>query len=416
MEKKMSVSKKTRIGKEEKRYQGKPVVLAIVLAIVLACACSKNYKEIPGAGHIAVTITPIEIVGSRTIEEALTVIGYHPPLDELYLLLFPEDGTHFLGIFDITAGKMKKKIPLRRGGFQSPTDCYSPRHMQFVNGRYFLVDQWDKILVFDKDFNHLFSSMFHQFRYFIDFFNHQDRTCFLFGKTKYTGDEKYLGCRFQVYELPERKKPRHIETLHESPMNKTVGCLNTKEEKKKYYQGELFPHHYGFAKNGKLYWSDVTKNQYFIHDPGKGETARVPLLYLKKKRFTKKDAVKAGSYMNRYNEKDFFKKFGKKFVYLPYPEDQYYFGLYDIGSDKIGIVGAVDLDRVEIRLDIFDTGHRYIESVRLPVGKPFLKSLEDFAFEGFKTYIDIDKGVLIQSAIREDDGNLFVRITTFRRK
>lgn len=404
------------IIEERSGYDRKKQAFLVFLFIILTCACSKNYKEIPGAGNIEVTITPMEIVNRQKIEKTYGMIGYNPRLNELYLLLLPEDGAHVIGIFDTSAGKMKKKIPLRSGAFQSPTDCYNPRYVQFLNDRYYLVDQWNKILVFDNDFNHLYSSMFHHFRYFMNFFTHQDRTCFFFGKMKYSGDEKYIGCRYGMYELPERKKPKHIETLHESQMYKNVFHRNTKYEKNNDYKGQLFPHHYGFAKNGKLYWSDVTKKQYFVHDLEKQETSRVPLLYLKKKQFTKKDAVKAGSYMNSFFEKRALKKYGKKYVYLPFPGDRYYFGLYDTGSDKIGIVGDIDLDRIEIRLDIFDTNHRYIESIRLPVGKPYLRSLEDISFESYTIYIDIDKGILILDENREDDDNLFVRIITFKRK
>jgi hypothetical protein len=74
-------------------------------------------------------------------------------------------------IIDIDRLNILKTVELPAGDFQSPTEYFSPVHVEFIDNRYYVVDQFEKIVVYDQNFNHLYSSMYHQLRFFIDILN-----------------------------------------------------------------------------------------------------------------------------------------------------------------------------------------------------------------------------------------------------
>jgi hypothetical protein len=392
----------------------KKILLSFVIIIVLF-SCSKGIGELKEVEKVEIKTVPIEIIKEQEIE-AFFIMGYNASAKELYLRLFREGKHHVVGIIDTDTGKVKRKFLLRSGTFQSPTDCYNPNYMQFLNDRYYVVDHSDKILIFDKDLNYLYSSMFHGFRYYIDFFTHEGQLSFVFGKMTMSNNEKTMGCLNQLYILPQDKRPELSKTLFKTSID-FVGYLNTKDEKKLYYSGELFGAAFGFAKDGKIYLSDTAKPQYFLYDLRTRETTRIPLAYLKKKKFSQEDADKAGKYRNGFVEKQVMKMAGKKFVYLPNPGDIFYFGLYDVGKNKIGIIGDVNLDEIKIRLDVFGTDYKYIESIWLPTGRGFFERLKGSPTVGaFYLCFDVDNGDYAFYERREDDEEAVVKLLKFKKK
>jgi hypothetical protein len=257
--------------------------------------------------------------------------------------------------------------------------------------------------------------MFHGLRFFIDFFIKEGQLSFVFGKYTYYNNEKNLRCSSQLYILPPNKKPELSKTLFKTSID-SLQYLNTKGEKNFIYVGELLGSAFGFAKEGKIYLSDVTKPQYFSYDLKTREMSRIPLYYLKERKFSKEDAIKTGKYRNEFAEKSIMKMHGVKLKYLPNPSGIFYFGLYDVGENKIGIIGDVNLNEIKIRLDVFGTDYKYFESIWLPTGKGFFESVKARPASGTSSlWFDIDNGIYAFRDWREDDGEVLIKLLKFKK-
>jgi len=381
--------------------------------LVLVCCNNPSEIEVKNIDNFNIKIVSSEIVKEKTFE-ALSILGYDFNNKELYLNMATGNFEHhLLGVFDVDDIKKERKIKISKGTTQSPSDCYFPTYMQHENGKYYIVDQYDKIMVFDENFKFVRSSMFNKFRYFIDFYFKNGSEFFLIGILKVTNG-KNKSFEFAQYQLSELKRPKHVNTLFETSYE-GVGYLNTKEEKKRFFKGALFPSPFGFEKNGKVYWSDSTKPYYYFYDLSKDEIGKVGLTYLKERVFSKKEAAIAGMYKNKYEGEKFKKKFGSEFVYLPFKGNAYYWGLYDVGMNKIGIIGDIDLDNFKIRLDIFTTSYKYVESYLLPVGWGFFNSLSNSPYSMPKMYFDWDNRIYLYHDRTEEDEENCVKYIKFKK-
>jgi hypothetical protein len=388
--------------------------LLILIVLIFVSSCSKKFETLEESEEVKLKISKISILKENTYD-ASYIVGFNRNSKEFYLNLFNKPLNFFkIGIIDVNTGEIKKEFKLSRGSFQSPTDCYSPTYMQQLGDRFYLYDQHHKIMVFNKNLKYLSSSMLHKFHVFVDFFQFQKEIYFFLGKYVYHPNGKSIKFSYDVYQFLDIEKPKHIETLFKSTY-KSQSYLNSREEKKYYFEGNLLPKAFGFEKDGKLFWSDVTQPRYFAYDLKEQKTTLIPLNYLNKKRFTEEDATIAGRYRNTYEEKSIQKKFGRKIKYLPYPGDIYYFGIYDVGKGKIGILGDINLETLEIRLDLFTTQHKYLESIIFPAGYGTFEKINYSHYCTEKTVIDIDSGIYIFSDKEEVDEQNIVRFIKFKK-
>ncbi len=263
-------------------------------------------------------------------------------------------------VFSTNDGKLLKEIKLNKGDITSPSLLSAPTYIQSLDENYFIYDLTEKIAVFDKDFNWKFSSRFHSNRNFIDFFKDKQRFYFLLG----AWSRKYNG----------------------------------------------------FEKGGKLLYTITTENKYFIYNLENKKEKSINLSYLKGKIFETDDAQKAGYYRSDGLEEERYLKTGLKINYVPYDKEIYHLGMYDVGIDKIGIVGDINLSEMQIRLDIlnFEIGE-YFESIKFPIGKNFLKGISKFGPQFRPSFFDYAKGVYIWEDKDENNLESITILTKFKR-
>lgn len=317
-------------------------------------------------------------------------------------------------VFSTNNGNLLKEIKLNKGDIASPSLLSSPTYIQFLDENYFIYDLNAKITVFDKDFNWKFSSRFHSDRNFIDFFKDKQKICFILGAL--SRKRKFSDFNIETNE---------IQTDNNNIVKKTGKIHSFSEERKRHLKikdgvrvlgiNYFTPAVYGFEKKGKLLYTITTKNKYFIYDLKNKKEKPIDLSYLKGRIFKADDAQKAGYYRSDGWEERRLKN-GLKINYVPYDKEIYHLGMYDVGIDKIGFVGDINLSEMQIRLDIlnFETGE-YLESIRLPVGKNFLKGIEAFGPQWRHSFFDYAKGVYVWEDKDENSLESITILTKFKR-
>jgi hypothetical protein len=390
----------------------KGVLLLFIVLLGLAGCQEKALKRQTVTAGKALEERAVEILETTAVQEMIT--GWDREKNEVYIEAIPDDKEkHIIQVIDIDNGKLKNTLEIRRGSFASPTDFYNPTYMEYLDGKYYVVDQSEKVAVFGPGLDHIFSSMHSQLRYFIDFFQCEDKTFFVIAsKLPFL---KAQGSEIELYGISKHRKPELVETLFKTEF-KTIRQL-AGNKKKFYYKGMIWPSMCGFEKQGKIFYSAMTENCYYVYDLKTKKTNSVQLTYLKPKTFSDEDAARFGFYKTDGWEERFSRMRKKKVVYRAYPGVIYHFGLYDVGENKIGIVGDLDLDQMKFRLDIIDcNSHKYQESIRLPIGIGFSIILSG-SHRGFiQNYIDVDRGIYIWQDIEGENSEYFVKLTKFKIK
>ncbi|MEA2005203.1 MAG: hypothetical protein U9O50_02950 [Acidobacteriota bacterium] len=86
-----------------------------------------------------------------------------------------------------------------------------------------------------------------------------------------------------------------------------------------------------------------------------------------------------------------------------------------MGENKLGIAGNIDLERLAFRLDIIKIDSKeYVESIWLPIGYDFLRTLEENYTGLFQNEINIDKGIFVYTDHEEENDEFFVKLLRFR--
>jgi hypothetical protein len=202
-------------------------------------------------------------------------------------------------------------------------------------------------------------------------------------------------------------RPQLLDTLDELH-NPEVYHLNGR---KYYHLGYFFPTSWGFEKNGCIFYSNTGEKQFFRYDMNTGKKTCFQLTYLKSKKYSLHEANKLGN----YKDPQWPKQMRRQVVYISNPEEIYYFGLYDVGKDKIGIVGDLCLDTLSFRLDILDCRNgNYIENVWLPFGESFIRSISTETNAFYQDSIDVDRGIYVWLDVEGEDREQTVKLTRFR--
>ncbi|MCI0470644.1 MAG: hypothetical protein L0Y73_03195, partial [Candidatus Aminicenantes bacterium] len=341
-------------------------------------------------------VKEVEITGSMIEGFPL---GAEFDRDEIYVKSALHSNRNFLiSIIDLKSGAIKKKVELPGGDYQSPTEYFSPVQIEFIGSRYYVVDQFEKIVVYDADFNHLYSAMYHQLRFFIDLFRHRDQVFFLIATKEIY---KTVKSRTYLYRLKENQKPIKEMQLSgdlEFPgeYEKNIGHL--------YHVGYFWPSVQGFEKDGVLYYGCGNSREIYTYNLDEKKETVYSLSYLAPKKYSNTDAEKLGYYNTNGWEEKFFKESGDKVIYISYPEEMYHFGIFDIGAHKIGIAADVNLDNMTFRMDVIDTNlWEYKESFWFPIDYSIKRMLSS-QFRGLvKGYFNLDKGVYIYQDLTGED-------------
>jgi hypothetical protein len=387
------------------------LILLLVLAVCVGCREAR-----PGEAHTISDITLLErgidITQTTRVREFVT--GCDFSRNEVYVESEPKDRNRIvIHIIDIDTGAVKREVALSRGSSQSPTDFYNPSYMQFLDGRYYIVDQVEKIVVFDQEFNHLYTAMFRHFRHFIDFFKTDGRVFFAIGK--WMPYIQYKSTHIEWHEIRENRKPVLLERIQSIDLKNWRYVYNNKG--KFYHKGVLWPSTDGFVKDGSLFYTSMDRRRYDVYDLKTRKTTGIQLSYLTPKTYSKEEAARFGFYKTDGWEERFFQQQKKKIVYVPYPDPIYHFGIHDVGKNKIGIVGDVDLKEMKFRLDIIDIiSHAYRESIWFPFSVGFEIKMSDNNRGFVNHYIDVDRGIYVWEDIEGEDFDYVTKITTFKIK
>jgi hypothetical protein len=354
----------------------------------------------------------IEITGTNIFKGIL--LGSDFRKNEIYIRLTHDaDDPQTIGIVDIQKGEIIKTFSRRKGGWHSPIDFFTPTYMQFLDNRYYVVDWFFKIMVFDSELTYLYTTMFRdsKIRYFIDFYHKNGDPFFVIGEKK-RGLRKTI-CRVNIFKMIENRNLEYekkiSETYHKSVFHTwdTPNMLFT----------QLWSSSWGFEKEGKILFSNGAEERYFIYDLDKMSLESVQLDYLRGKKFKDKDAQKiVYDILKRAPDSRarLAKEMGIKTVRdIAYTGKIYYYGLYDVGENKIGIVGDLDLDIMAFRLDIIEAdSKKYKESIWLPAGEGFFFHLTDTTRGLFLTQINVDNGVYVWNDL-DEEGERYVKLTRF---
>jgi len=391
------------------------IIILLVLATCIAgfTGCGKN-KPIEAdvlISGIKLVEKEIDIMNTFTVPEFIMACDFNR--NEIYVANQVKSRDKIIiQMIDIKTGAIKKEYPLRRGDFQSPTDFYSPTYMEFLDGKYYVVDQMEKIVVFDENFNHLYSNMFPKIRYFIDFFQSDDRVFFAIGtRLPYIS---FSRSQIELYGMENNRKPGFKESLYEVD---TKVKPKSDRENRLYFTGVLWPSTDGFVKNGNFFYTSMSENRLYVYALKTKKLTAVELSYLNPKTYSREDAARFGFYKSDGWEEKFLKTNKKKVVYVPYPETIHHFGIHDVGENKVGVVGDIDLEQMKFRLDIIESNsYTYIKSIWFPIGVGFKIKISDSNRGFINNYFDVDKGIYIWQDVEGEDFDYVVKISKFKVK
>lgn len=391
-------------------------IIVVILILIVGITCKKETPAPP------IPVTQVEFNGfkERTVEMRHTVkfegyiMGADLNRNEIYIQGVPKlKRMHNILIADIQTGKIKKEKPVPMGTLQSPAGFFNPSYMQYLEGRYFIIDQFHKILVYDEQLNYLYTNMFAMHRFIVDFYSEGGKTFFVMGCKRYGG--KLMQNNVGLFHFTENKKPSHFKWIHCF----TFKSLQTKnrQNRKLNYMGSPWPSGTGFERNGKIYYANYDEKKYYMYDLGEDQEYAFELGYLKPKTYSLEDSNRLEFLHSNGWEKDIFKRSGIRYIAEPYPEPLYQFGVYDVGKGKIGIIGDIDIEKdiFEFRLDVLDaaTG-KYLESIRLPFGVYFRETITDGARGVHYTYIDVDKGIYLWNNAEGEELIDYTNITSLK--
>lgn len=377
--------------------------LCLLLVFFITFSWGEAPENIVKVENVDLKVKIGEIIGTKTFEGQL--LGADFDKNEVYIKpLYPED-FYSIGIMDIETGKIKKTLRLRKGNIQAPTDVYNPTYMQYMNGRYYLIDWFEKIMVFDDKLDYLYSCMFDHMRYFINFFQGREGAFFVIGRKGLRYKEAI--CPAEIYQMIERRIPKLTKKIHES----SHMALNyAKDSAGRYFMGSLWSSCWGFEKDRKIYIANSSESKYFVYDLENEKAASIELVHLKGRKFSDKDARTVNLFVSQLHDETRFK-------HIAYPYKIYYFGFYDVGENKIGVAGDIDIEKMKFRLDILKAdSEEYLKSIWLPIGHGFFRQIYETTRGEFHTFINVDKGVYVWLNKEGENLDFVVKITRFNIK
>lgn len=394
------------------------MVFVIGLIIITTAGCGNGEKEVmPGITMQSDVLREYQPeINVLKMYEGFP-IGISIGKEELYVKAeIRPKGKYLIHIVSLKDYSITRNVELIAGDFQSPVEYFAPSHMEWLDNRYYIIDQFEKIVVYDGNFKHLYSSMYNHLRYFVDLFTYKDEINFVIGSKTYPQRGKRspgVSHSVEWFVLPENKKPSHEKSI--SSKGSILSAFSLKKNNNNdYYVGYFWPVLSGFEKNGVIYYSTGKHDCFYTYDLETGKRETIGLSFLKLKTYTDEQARKIGYHNTDGWEKKYKKQSGGNVVYKAYPEKIYHFGIYDVGNNKVGIAGGINLEKMIYRLDIIDSVQwRYLKSIWLPMGYSFQKSITS-NFRGLvKAFIDVDKGLYVYSDIVGADFEYMVKITRF---
>ena len=387
------------------------VRLFILWTCLLCLACGGTngpFEFIRGADLVVQDILDDEV---RTHEGILRGVNWDR--NEAYILT-RQDDTHTISIVDLEHNTVVNALHLRRGDSQPPTETANPSHVSYLEGRYYIIDVSEKMLVYDQNLSYLHTVMFKDFmpEHFVKVFSHTGRPHMLIGR--YHLDFQGIRCSVEIHEVMDTKRLRR-ENIHVLRHKLSMDARAYRD--RNYILGKLWSSSWGFEKEGKIYFGHGGENRYWVYDIETQLLSGVKPEILKGRRYADEDAEKI--VFDIFQQRDMYERLrrrhGSTHKFVAYPDALYHTGIFDIGRDRIGFAGDLDLERMVFRLDIVNIRtHEYEKSIWLPVSSGFLQHLDMTYTGGLDTYINIDKNIHVYTERDPEEGLSFVKIHRFR--
>ena len=389
------------------------VLVLITVMFFLTFACKENVDP----GH-QLMFKPIE--KEVEILETKKLAGYPIGCDlnrgEVYIVSELKSSRKFLiKIVNIETGEIKRDFEINAGDFRSPTEFYNPSHVQYVNGNFYVIDQYEKFVVFDEDLNYSYSSMFHAVRKFVDIFHWQNNIYFLIVLTK--NNFKSTANNVDIFQLKKNEKPIYFTGLYKNIDYPSI--LSTYRKEKTFNKGYFWPSIRGFEKNGTIYFSTGLDRKLHVYNLESKTSKVFELLFLTPHKYKNKDAKQIGYYKSGGWEDKLKKDYNTEVLYVAFPAELYHFGIYDVGSNQIGIVSGLELENMMLHIDIIEINLnelKYIESINLPFSTGFIRSIAHNSNDFVKTCLDMEKCIYVWLDPDEQEEEEMVNITRFKIK
>jgi len=379
-------------------------IIVVVSIVTLSCGAKKQEEKKILIGDVNIKLKVLENIDQKKVDGS--ILGADFKRKHVYIReLLPENRNHIIRLVDITNGKVVQRVPLRAGDFQSPDEFSEPTHIQYLDGKYYIFDHNDKIVVFDDKFHRLNSSMIHGSRSFVDFYNEGESIFFLLGRRRIK--RKNLTCNALLYRLEKSQRPVEESKIFTTDQPSAWAL----HDKKHYYVGFFWPNCWGFEKDGEIYYSDNQQKKYYLYDLKTREKTAFELPYLKENSFSAEDAQKLGNYKNPL----WPKKMKHKVVYIKSKQPVYHFGLFDVGEKKIGLIAEIDVDKLTFRMDVLNSlSGKYLWSIKLPFGEGFMRMISTGDSGFLRHHINLDEGYYLWSDVDEENMDAHVLINRFR--
>ena len=269
-------------------------------------------------------------------------------------------------------GSLKKTVYLEKGDCSAPNEFCGPTFIQFHDGKFFIFDVDKKIVVFDEDFNVLYSSRYYQGRHFVDFFGNGPNYRFVLGKDDIISDR--IDLSIDLYSIDQR----HL-VKPETPIDSFQAELKRKRTVNNGVRNIDFlyftPTIHGFEQKGFIIYSINTQNTYTIYNPKTAAKRIITLPQLTAKLYTLEEARKTG-YFKTDGIEEKRKKRGLIFHYTPHHQKTFHLGMLKTGPDTIGIISKLDCQTMTLHIDIIQTQTgKPITQYRVPAGKSFTRAI-----------------------------------------
>ena len=118
-------------------------LLFSLLALLVLSGCQS--KRTPALGIVVDKIIErnYEVIDTTAFMEF--PIGINMEENELYVKdSLKESKTFVIKIIDLTSSKIQREVQLKAGDFNSPIEYFSPSHIQLIDNRYYVVDQFEE--------------------------------------------------------------------------------------------------------------------------------------------------------------------------------------------------------------------------------------------------------------------------------
>jgi len=231
-----------------------------LIIVVNIFACTRKQTDSFSIKVTDLINKDVDIIETRKISGF--PIGCNFNTNDIYIRLSQfNDDTHTIGIFNISTGKIEHTFSRPKGGFQSPGDFFNPTYMEYFNKRYYVVDWFFKILVFNSNNDYLYTKMFKDSkqRYFFDFFKKEEEYFFLIGEKKYRPET--ARCLVNIYKIDENKGIEIDDQLFKIDLKEYLNM-----ETKNPLLGTLWASNWGFEKEGKIYIGSGAEKRFHFYN------------------------------------------------------------------------------------------------------------------------------------------------------